>query len=110
MRIAAALNERAQYTLYIQTNINAMNTHTSPWRSFKNRIIADINCYMAVIANKIATPSLRKRQAEESRVVPHVICIMIVPRSVVMCVSSRGFEQKEHRKLSSLSIGGAHAF
>ena len=26
------------------------------------------------------------------------------------CVSSRGFEQKEHRKLSSLSIGGAHAF
>lgn len=27
-----------------------------------------------------------------------------------MCVSSRGFEQKEHRKLSSLSIGSAHAF
>jgi hypothetical protein len=26
------------------------------------------------------------------------------------CVSSREFEQKEHRKLSSLSIGGAHAF
>ena len=26
------------------------------------------------------------------------------------CVSSRGFEQKEHRKLSSLSIGSAHAF
>ena len=25
------------------------------------------------------------------------------------CVSSRGFEQKEHRKLSSLSIGSAHA-
>ena len=28
----------------------------------------------------------------------------------VTCVSSRGFEQKEHRKLSSLSIGSAHAF
>lgn len=28
----------------------------------------------------------------------------------VCCVSSRGFEQKEHRKLSSLSIGSAHAF
>ena len=28
----------------------------------------------------------------------------------VKCVSSRGFEQKEHRKLSSLSIGSAHAF
>lgn len=28
----------------------------------------------------------------------------------VRCVSSRGFEQKEHRKLSSLSIGSAHAF
>lgn len=26
------------------------------------------------------------------------------------CVSSRGFEQKEHRNLSSLSIGSAHAF
>lgn len=26
------------------------------------------------------------------------------------CVSSRGFEQKEHRKLSSLCIGSAHAF
>lgn len=26
-----------------------------------------------------------------------------------LCVSSRGFEQKEHRKLSSLSIGGVHA-
>ena len=26
------------------------------------------------------------------------------------CVSSRGFEQKEHRKLSGLSIGSAHAF
>ena len=26
------------------------------------------------------------------------------------CVSSRGFEQKEHRKLSGLSIGNAHAF
>ena len=25
------------------------------------------------------------------------------------CVSSRGFEQKEQRKLSSLSIGSAHA-
>ena len=29
---------------------------------------------------------------------------------VFICVSSRGFEQKEHRKLSSLSIGSAHAF
>ncbi|MZH76492.1 hypothetical protein, partial [Collinsella aerofaciens] len=28
---------------------------------------------------------------------------------VAECVSSRGFEQKEHRKLSSLSIGSAHA-
>ena len=28
----------------------------------------------------------------------------------ISCVSSRGFEQKEHRKLSSLSIGSAHAF
>ena len=27
-----------------------------------------------------------------------------------VCVSSRGFEQKEHRKLSSRSIGSAHAF
>lgn len=26
------------------------------------------------------------------------------------CVSSRGLEQKEHRNLSSLSIGSAHAF
>lgn len=26
------------------------------------------------------------------------------------CVSSREFEQKEHRKLGSLSIGSAHAF
>ncbi|RNM32510.1 hypothetical protein DMP05_09625 [Slackia isoflavoniconvertens] len=30
--------------------------------------------------------------------------------STKACVSSRGFEQKEHRKLSSLSIGSAHAF
>lgn len=30
--------------------------------------------------------------------------------SAADCVSSRGFEQKEHRKLSSLSIGSAHAF
>lgn len=30
--------------------------------------------------------------------------------SRIQCVSSRGFEQKEHRKLSSLSIGSAHAF
>lgn len=30
-------------------------------------------------------------------------------RITAMCVSSRGFEQKEHRKLSSLSIGGVHA-
>lgn len=28
----------------------------------------------------------------------------------VGCVSSRGFEQNEHLKLISLSIGGAHAF
>ena len=27
-----------------------------------------------------------------------------------ICVSSRGFEQIDHRKLSSLSIGSAHAF
>ena len=27
-----------------------------------------------------------------------------------LCVSSRGFEQKEHQKLSSRSIGSAHAF
>lgn len=33
-----------------------------------------------------------------------------VPFLVPKCVSSRGFEQKEHRKLSSLSIGSAHAF
>jgi hypothetical protein len=32
------------------------------------------------------------------------------PRLAEECVSSREFEQKEHRKLSSLSIGGAHAF
>ena len=31
-------------------------------------------------------------------------------RPHVFCVSSRGFEQKEHRKLSSRSIGSAHAF
>ena len=30
--------------------------------------------------------------------------------SLIECVSSRGFEQKEHRKLSSLSIGSAHVF
>ena len=30
--------------------------------------------------------------------------------NVQECVSSRGFEQKEHRKLSSPSIGSAHAF
>lgn len=33
-----------------------------------------------------------------------------VKREATACVSSRGFEQKEHRKLSSLSIGSAHAF
>ena len=31
-------------------------------------------------------------------------------RSLPRCVSPRGFKQKEHRKLGSLSIGGAHAF
>ena len=31
-------------------------------------------------------------------------------RPHVFCVSSRGFEQKEHRKLSSRSIGSTHAF
>ena len=31
-------------------------------------------------------------------------------RGCALCVSSRGFEQKEHRKLSSRSIGSAHAF
>ena len=31
-------------------------------------------------------------------------------RGATGCVSSRGFEQKDHRKLSSLSIGSAHAF
>ena len=34
----------------------------------------------------------------------------VVNAVVDACVSSRGFEQKEHRKLSSLSIGSAHAF
>lgn len=34
----------------------------------------------------------------------------VAAREVRICVSSRGFEQKEHRKLSSLSIGSAHAF
>ena len=34
----------------------------------------------------------------------------LLARGVHGCVSSRGFEQKEHRKLSSLSIGSAHAF
>ena len=33
-----------------------------------------------------------------------------IARELGRCVSSRGFEQKEHRKLSSLSIGSAHAF
>ena len=32
------------------------------------------------------------------------------PADANTCVSSRGFEQKEHRKLSSRSIGSAHAF
>lgn len=35
---------------------------------------------------------------------------LLVSRASVDCVSSRGFEQKEHRKLNSLSIGSAHAF
>ena len=34
----------------------------------------------------------------------------IFSRTANGCVSSRGFEQKEHRKLSSRSIGSAHAF
>lgn len=34
----------------------------------------------------------------------------LIGRARTECVSSRGFEQKEHRKLSSLSIGSAHAF
>lgn len=34
--------------------------------------------------------------------------VLAAPLSI--CVSSRGFEQKEHRKLSRLSIGSAHAF
>ena len=33
-----------------------------------------------------------------------------IARELGRCVSSRGLEQKEHRKLSSLSIGSAHAF
>ena len=32
------------------------------------------------------------------------------PTAPCSCVLSRGFEQKEHRKLGSLSIGSAHAF
>ena len=35
---------------------------------------------------------------------------LVKENSKTACVSSRGFEQKEHRKLSSLSIGSAHAF
>lgn len=31
-------------------------------------------------------------------------------RTAGRCVSSRGLEQKEHRNLSSLSIGSVHAF
>ena len=40
------------------------------------------------------------------------LAVMVVEAAncLVGCVSSRGFEQKEHRKLNSLSIGSAHAF
>ena len=40
------------------------------------------------------------------------VAMMVVKenRALLRCVSSRGFEQKEHRKLSSRSIGSAHAF
>ena len=41
-----------------------------------------------------------------ARVLYQVISVHVV----LVCVSSRGFEQKEHRKLSSLSIGSTHAF
>ena len=40
----------------------------------------------------------------------HASQALVVDGCTVDCVSSRGFEQKEHRKLSSLSIGSAHAF
>ena len=38
------------------------------------------------------------------------VAALDIERKLDICVSSRGFEQKEHRKLSSLSIGSAHAF
>jgi hypothetical protein len=40
-----------------------------------------------------------------------VSCALCFTGSLLLsCVSSRGLEQKEHRKLSSRSIGSAHAF
>lgn len=48
--------------------------------------------------------------ASGSQCAIHVSRALAVDGCTVDCVSSRGFEQKEHRKLSSLSIGSAHAF
>lgn len=70
-------------------------------------------------------------ESEESQKALNILCVRLVfclfcedaelfPKDALLnylrnvepknCVSSRGFEQKEHRKLSSLSIGSAHAF
>ena len=56
---------------------------------------------VSVVVHKVEVDAVRARCREvEGKVVA----------GGAQCVSSRGFEQKEHRKLSSLSIGSAHAF
>lgn len=79
------LHERSQHTLNGITDIYAMNAHTYSRRSgLDNLVVTNINCDMTVIANQVTALTLRKIEMLKSRVVPHVVSIMIVARGVVM--------------------------
>ena len=59
-----------------------------------------------VVLQMVKSPVVQPQR----HVVFRAVCLLPALGHGVVCVSSRGFEQKEHRKLNSLSIGSAHAF
>lgn len=68
---------------------------------------------------RLRSDNVQERTNREMRRRPRVVQVFPSTGSLArlagavmceQCVSSRGFEQKEHRKLSSRSIGSAHAF
>lgn len=57
-------------------------------------------------SKEIMCGSLNQAGSRPSAELREVACLRVEPAALLRgCVSSRGIEQKEHRKLSSLSIG-----